>query len=70
MARNRRPSNQALRVLQALLARPQAWRYGYELTKEVELKSGTLYPLLMRMTDEGLLEAERAPTATRQTTAV
>ena len=34
-----------------------AWRYGYELGKEVELEAGTLYPILMRLSDRGLLEA-------------
>jgi DNA-binding PadR family transcriptional regulator len=49
-------------VLEALLAQPQAWRYGYDLSKEIGLKSGTLYPLLMRLSDQGWLEAEwRAP---------
>ncbi len=39
------------------------WRHGYELMKETGLLSGTLYPLLMRMTDQGLVEAEwRDPT--------
>jgi DNA-binding PadR family transcriptional regulator len=50
-------------VLYALLATPQEWRYGYELTKELGLKSGTLYPLLMRLSDEGLLESEWHPPA-------
>ena len=58
MPRERKPSNQAVRVMQALLSKPAEWRYGYELSKEVGLKSGTLYPLLMRMTDEGLLQSE------------
>lgn len=62
MHRNRALSPQARAVLEALLAQPQAWRYGYDLTKETGLKSGTLYPLLMRLSDQGLLEAEwRAP---------
>ncbi|MGZ4274046.1 MAG: PadR family transcriptional regulator [Solirubrobacteraceae bacterium] len=34
-----------------------AWRYGYELGKEVHLEAGTLYPILMRLCDRGLLEA-------------
>ena len=63
MPRSRKPSNQALRLFHALLARPQEWRYGYELTKELGLKSGTLYPLLMRLTDEGLLDSEWHPPA-------
>jgi DNA-binding PadR family transcriptional regulator len=45
-------------LLDALAAAPQQWRHGYELMKETGLKSGTLYPLLMRMTEQGLVEAE------------
>ena len=47
-----------LLLLEALSARAQQWRHGYELMKETGLSSGTLYPLLMRMTDQGLVEAE------------
>ncbi|GGI67044.1 transcriptional regulator [Polymorphobacter multimanifer] len=45
-------------MLAALLARAADWRYGYELTKEIGLPSGTLYPVLMRLADQGLLDAE------------
>ncbi|PTT79495.1 PadR family transcriptional regulator, partial [Pseudomonas sp. HMWF010] len=38
-------SRQTSVVLAALLEQPQAWRYGYDLSKETGLKSGTLYPL-------------------------
>lgn len=51
-------SRQTRAVFAALLAQPQAWRYGYDLSKETGLKSGTLYPLLIRLSDQGLLEAE------------
>jgi PadR family transcriptional regulator, regulatory protein PadR len=47
-----------LALLQALVAKPQEWRHGYDLMKEAGLLSGTLYPLLMRMTEQGLVEAE------------
>nr|WP_084239166.1 PadR family transcriptional regulator [Sphingomonas asaccharolytica] len=47
-----------LRLLDALSATPHAWRHGYDIMKETGLLSGTLYPLLMRMTDQGLVEAE------------
>jgi PadR family transcriptional regulator, regulatory protein PadR len=47
-----------LALLEALASRPLQWRHGYELMKETALLSGTLYPLLMRMTDQGLVEAE------------
>ncbi len=63
MVRNRRPSKQMLILLEALSARAQQWRHGYDLIKETGLHSGTLYPLLMRMTDRALVEAEwREPT--------
>ena len=47
-----------LLLLEALSVRRQQWRHGYDLMKETGLLSGTLYPLLMRMTDQGLVEAE------------
>jgi DNA-binding PadR family transcriptional regulator len=58
MTRNRRPSKQMILLLQALSIRAQQWCHGYDLMKETGLQSGTLYPLLMRMTDQGLVEAE------------
>lgn len=51
-------SRQTRSVLATLLEQPQAWRYGYDLSKETGLKSGTLYPLLIRLSDQGLLDAE------------
>ena len=53
----RRPSPQTAAVLAALAREPEVWRYGYELGKEVGLEAGTLYPILMRLTKRGLLEA-------------
>lgn len=53
----RRPSPQTASVLVALACEPTVWRYGYELGKEVGLKAGTLYPILMRLCDRRLLEA-------------
>lgn len=58
MARNRRPSRQMLMLLESLAARTQQWRHGYDLMKETGLSSGTLYPLLIRMAENGLIEAE------------
>lgn len=54
-------SPQTLRLLAALIADPCRWRYGYELSKETELASGTLYPILMRLTDQKLLETRWEP---------
>ena len=56
MQRNRPPSPQAVNVLLALAADPARWRYGYDLVTEVNLKSGSLYPILVRLADRGLLE--------------
>src|SRR3954464_862360 len=57
MARARRPSPQTVSVLQALTADSNGWRYGYELGQQVGLKAGSLYPILIRLSDRGLLEA-------------
>lgn len=63
----RRPSRQTAAVLLALLAEPERWRYGYELGQEVGLKAGSLYPILIRLGDRGLLESawEQDPPAGR-----
>lgn len=55
--RQRRPSPQTILVLRALMVRASEWRYGYDLTKEIGLQSGTLYPVLMRLAEKGLLES-------------
>jgi len=34
----------------------QQWRYGYDLGRNTGLKSGTLYPILIRLADNGMLE--------------
>ena len=52
-----------LALLEVLSASAPQWRHGYDLMKETGLLSGTLYPLLMRMTDQGLVEAEWLPPA-------
>jgi len=56
MPRRSNTSPQARALFAALLEQPQTWRHGYELSKHTGLKSGTLYPLLMRLSDSGLLE--------------
>jgi DNA-binding PadR family transcriptional regulator len=61
MTGSRAFSPQTLKVLRALAAQPQAWRYGYDLMKETGLRSGTLYPLLIRLSDQGLLDSEWRP---------
>ena len=63
----RRHSRQTVAVLAAMATDPAEWRYGYELGREVGLKAGSLYPILMRLGDRGLLEStwEAAPPAGR-----
>ena len=51
-----RLSPQTLLVLEALLTQPREWQYGYDISRSTGLKSGTLYPILMRMADRKLLE--------------
>jgi PadR family transcriptional regulator PadR len=57
MQRTRRPSRQTVRVLRALAQDPAGWRYGYELGTEVGLPSGSLYPILVRLSERALLES-------------
>jgi PadR family transcriptional regulator, regulatory protein PadR len=57
MKRNRPPSAQAETLIIALAIRPQEWRYGYDLMKATDIKSGTLYPALMRLEEKGLMES-------------
>jgi DNA-binding PadR family transcriptional regulator len=53
---NLRLSSQTIQVLDAFLEAPHMWRYGYDISRDTGLKSGTLYPILMRMSDLKLLE--------------
>jgi PadR family transcriptional regulator, regulatory protein PadR len=50
-------SAQTLAVLAELVAEPAAWRHGYDLARETGLKSGTLYPILVRLADRNIVEA-------------
>ncbi len=46
------------RVLRVMLADPSAQHYGYDLMKAAKLPSGTLYPMLARLQQDGLVESE------------
>jgi PadR family transcriptional regulator, regulatory protein PadR len=61
MTWNRKTSPQAEALLDALLEQPRKWKHGYELSKKIGLKSGTLYPLLIRLSDRGFLESDWQP---------
>ena len=56
MPRSHRPSAQTTAVVLALAEEPSAWRYGYELCRQLGLKPGSLYPILVRLADRALLE--------------
>jgi DNA-binding PadR family transcriptional regulator len=57
MARRSGFSAQTLAVLAELCAMPSQWRHGYGIARDTGLKSGTLYPVLIRLADRGLVEA-------------
>jgi DNA-binding PadR family transcriptional regulator len=61
MPRAKNISRQTRILLSILVANPQSWRHGYELSKLTELKSGTLYPLLIRLSEAGFLESKWLP---------
>ena len=46
-----------LAVLSSLAREDEEWHYGYDLLSKSGLKSGSLYPILMRLADRGFLEA-------------
>src|ERR1700730_12634386 len=58
MPRRSDTSLQTISLLRALARQGLRWRYGYELGKETGLKSGSLYPILIRLADRGLLETD------------
>ncbi len=53
-------SKQAIVLLWAMLQSPDDWQHGYALLQATGLKSGTLYPLLIRLADDGFLESHWA----------
>lgn len=58
MTRFRSLSPTARAVLAVMTGTGADWHHGYDLCRRAEIKSGTLYPLLMRLAAQGYLEAE------------
>ena len=58
MSRTRTLSPHARMVLAVLLDAGGHWSHGYELARLADVRSGTLYPLLIRLEAQGYLEAE------------
>lgn len=48
-------------VLRLFLAAPEESRTGYQVMSEVNKPGGTVYPLLRRLEEEGLLEGMDEP---------
>ncbi len=61
MVRSRALSGHARALLAALAEAGPVWRHGYDLARSTGLRSGTLYPLLIRLEAQGHLEAEWQP---------
>lgn len=61
MEKFRAVSPQTGGLLRVMLARPTRWLHGYDLSEHTGLKSGSLYPILMRLSDRGLLESKWQP---------
>lgn len=53
-----RRSPQTLQVVTEFLRRPKEWKYGYDISRSTGLKSGTLYPILLRLAECRLLETQ------------
>ena len=61
MLPSRSASPQTRNLLAVMLSRPGHWHHGYELSEQCGLKSGTLYPILIRLSDRALLEFRWEP---------
>jgi PadR family transcriptional regulator PadR len=53
----RKPSIPTRLVFQTLLDAPSQETYGFELAEATGLPSGTIYPILRRLEDRGLVES-------------
>ena len=56
MTTRRRPSPQTVAVLLTLGDQAAAWSHGYDLCRALGLKAGTVYPILIRLAERGLVE--------------
>jgi DNA-binding PadR family transcriptional regulator len=63
MSLKMRRSPQTSLVLAEFLESKDEWRYGYDISRNTGLKSGTLYPILMRLAEHRLLETSWETTA-------
>jgi len=52
----RKPSPQAIAVVLALADNSAGWCHGYDLCRRLDLKAGTVYPILMRLAERGQVD--------------
>ncbi len=57
MIRTRTLSPQTRTILSLMAGGGGEWLHGYELCRLGQIKSGTLYPMLIRLEEQGYLEA-------------
>lgn len=57
MPRKPNGSRQTIALLACFLEGAGEWRHGYDLAKATGLKSGSLYPILLRLSDQAYLES-------------
>ncbi len=51
-------TEQEVALTRVLLAHGSDWTYGYDISRATGLKSGTLYPMLIRFAERGWLDHE------------
>jgi PadR family transcriptional regulator, regulatory protein PadR len=56
MRRSRKPTPQTIAVVLALADNPSGWSHGYHLCRQLDLKAGTVYPILMRLAERGQVQ--------------
>lgn len=56
MRRVRKLSPQTIAIVLALADEAAGWCHGYDLCRRLDLKAGTVYPILMRLAERGQVE--------------
>jgi len=56
MGQSRKPTPQTIAVVLALADNSSGWSHGYHLCRQLGLKAGTVYPILMRLAERGQVE--------------
>jgi PadR family transcriptional regulator PadR len=54
--RARKLSPQTIAIVLALADEKSGWSHGYDLCRRLDLKAGTVYPILMRLAERGQVE--------------